>query len=176
LIEIDGSQGEGGGQIVRSSLALSLLTGKAFRIVNLRAGRQKPGLKRQHLMAVEAASAIGNAEVTGAEIGSREITFVPGTVRGGSYEFRIETAGSMTLVLQAVLPALMLTENPSTVSLTGGTHNTMAPPFDFVARSYVPCVNRMGPKIELALNGYGSARTRQVARTASPQCRISVAN
>ena len=155
MIEIDGSLGEGGGQIVRSSLALSLLTGKSFRIFNLRAGRKKPGLKRQHLTAVKAAATVGNATVSGAELESRELTFEPGTITAGNYDFAISTAGSITLVLQTVLPALMMAAGPSKITLTGGTHNMMAPPFDFLQRSYMPLLNRTGPQVELKLNRYG---------------------
>lgn len=155
MIEIDGSLGEGGGQIVRSSLALSLLTGKRFRIYKLRAGRKKPGLKRQHLTAVKAATTVGNATVSGAELESREITFEPGTVSSGKFEFAISTAGSITLVLQTILPALMMAEGPSTVTLSGGTHNMLAPPFDFLQRSYTPLLARMGPQIDLQLKRYG---------------------
>ena len=155
MIEIDGSEGEGGGQIVRSSLALSLLTGKPFRITNVRAGRKKPGLMRQHLTAVNAAAEVGNAQVDGANIGSREIVFQPGTIRHGEYEFRIATAGSVTLVLQTVLPALMVGETASKITLSGGTHNMMAPPFDFLARSFVPQLEKFGPQVRLQLNAWG---------------------
>lgn len=155
MIEIDGSQGEGGGQIVRTSLALSLLTGKSFRIFNLRAGRKKPGLKRQHLAALNAAAAVGSAITTGAEIGSREITFEPGEISAGNYEFEVSTAGSMTLVLQTVLPALMLADSTSHIKLIGGTHNMMAPPFDFLDRCYMPQLNKLGPDVQLALNQHG---------------------
>ena len=155
MIEIDGSQGEGGGQIVRSSLALSLLTGNSFRIFNLRAGRKKPGLKRQHLTAVMAAKEVGGASVTGAELNSQEIVFEPGEITPGNYHFEISTAGSITLVLQTVLPALMLANSTSHIKLSGGTHNMMAPPFDFLDRCFIPLLNRMGPNVELNLNRYG---------------------
>src|ERR1700722_19555210 len=108
MIEIDGSFGEGGGQILRTSLSLSLVTGKPFRIDNIRAGREKPGLLRQHLTAVLAAAEVGGAKVEGATLGSPCITFTPGAVRSGEYRFAVGTAGSGTLVLQTVLPALML--------------------------------------------------------------------
>ena len=155
MIEIDGSQGEGGGQIVRSSLALSLLTGKPFTIRNVRAGRSKPGLMRQHLTALNAATEVGNAKVTGAEVGSREISFEPTEIRRGEFDFQISTAGSITLVLQTVLPALMIGKEESRIRLSGGTHNMMAPPFDFLARSYVPQLEKMGPKVQLELNSWG---------------------
>src|ERR1700679_1943533 len=119
LITIDGSAGEGGGQILRTSLALSLVTGKPFRIVNIRAGRKKPGLLRQHLTAVQAATQVGDAVSDGAEMGSCELVFRPQSVRAGDYRFAVGTAGSTTLVLQTVLPALMLAEGESRVALEG---------------------------------------------------------
>lgn len=108
MITIDGSQGEGGGQILRSALALAMVTGKPFRIERIRAGRAKPGLMRQHLTAVNAATEICGADVNGAAIGSQALTFSPGTVKPGDYSFAIGTAGSATLVLQTVLPPLLL--------------------------------------------------------------------
>lgn len=143
MIEIDGSQGEGGGQILRTSLALSLITGKPFRITRIRAGREKPGLQRQHLTAVEAAAAVGQSQVQGGDLGSLEMTFEPGQVKPGEYTFTIGTAGSTTLVLQTVLPPLLLASGPSRLTLTGGTHNPHAPPFDFLARVLAPLLDRM---------------------------------
>src|SRR5437867_5390435 len=127
MLIIDGSYGEGGGQILRTSLALSLVTGKPFRIEKVRAGREKPGLMRQHLTAVHAAAKVGQAEVTGAAIGSKEITFAHNGIEPGNYSFAVGTAGSATLVLQTVLPALILASKPSTLLLEGGTHNPNAP-------------------------------------------------
>src|SRR4051812_42841527 len=121
VITIDGSLGEGGGQVLRTSLALSLVTGKPFRIVNIRAGRKKPGLLRQHLTAVMAATQIGAAVSDGAEIGSSELVFRPEEVTPGGYRFAVGTAGSTTLVLQTILPALMLANKSSTLTLEGGT-------------------------------------------------------
>ncbi|MFT3913443.1 MAG: RNA 3'-terminal phosphate cyclase [Anaeromyxobacteraceae bacterium] len=154
-LEIDGAQGEGGGQLLRSSLALSLVTGTPFRIVNIRAGRRRPGLMRQHLTAVLAAAEVGQAQVSGADIGSRELTFEPGAVRPGEYAFSVGTAGSATLVLQTVLPALALAKGRSSVTVEGGTHNPMAPPFDFLARAFLPLVSRMGPRFEAVLDQPG---------------------
>jgi len=128
LITIDGSVGEGGGQVLRSSLTLSLATGKPFRITGIRAGRSKPGLGRQHLTAVRAAKEVGNAKVMGDEIGSTDLTFVPQGVKAGDYHFAVGTAGSATLVMQTVLPALLTAEGPSNLVLEGGTHNRAAPP------------------------------------------------
>src|SRR5437879_5217026 len=132
LIRIDGTFGEGGGQILRTSLSLSLVTGKAFRIDQIRAGREKPGLLRQHLTAVLAAAEVSGAEVEGATLGSMSLTFSPGKVRSGEYRFAVGTAGSGTLVFQTVLPALMLAPGASRVAIEGGTHNHAAPPFDFL--------------------------------------------
>lgn len=154
-IQIDGSQGEGGGQILRSSLALSLVTGKPIVIENIRAGRAKPGLMRQHLTAVNAAARIGNAAVTGAEVGSRSLTFIPQVVASGNYQFSIGTAGSATLVLQTILPALMMAGGPSQLILEGGTHNQWAPPFHFLERAFIPIINRMGPRVTATLDRCG---------------------
>src|SRR5438105_11199908 len=119
-IYIDGSQGEGGGQIVRSSLALALVTGRTLTIDNIRAGRAKPGLMRQHLTAVNAAAEICGGKVTGAAVGARSLTFEPQPVRAGEYRFSIGTAGSATLVVQTVLPALLTAHVPTTLILDGG--------------------------------------------------------
>lgn len=155
MIEIDGSDGEGGGQVVRNSCALSLVTGKPFHITNVRGGRSKPGLMRQHVTAVEAAARIGGAEVIGGAVGSGTLEFRPGTVRAGEYRFAVGTAGSTGLVLQTVLMPLVLADGPSRLVLEGGTHNMMAPPFDFIARTFLPIINRMGPKVEARLVRHG---------------------
>ena len=155
MIRIDGSFGEGGGQILRTSLSLSLVTGKAFRIEGIRAGRERPGLLRQHLTAVLAAAEVGEAEVEGATLGSSALTFSPRGIRAGDYHFAIGTAGSGTLVFQTVFPALMLAPGPSTVAIEGGTHNHAAPPYDFLARAFLPLIERMGPKVSLQLERYG---------------------
>lgn len=120
-IEIDGCQGEGGGQMVRSSLALSMVTGKPVRIVNIRAGRDKPGLMRQHLTCVQAAAEVSRAKVTGDKLGSTAISFEPQAVVAGEYHFRIGTAGSASLVVQTLLPALMIADSPSVIVVEGGT-------------------------------------------------------
>lgn len=155
MIEIDGSQGEGGGQLLRSSLSLSMCAGQAFRIANIRANRDKPGLMRQHLTAVKAAAEICAASVEGAELGSRELVFRPGRVRAGDFSFAIGTAGSCTLVLQTVLPPLLLASAESRVRITGGTHNRASPPFDFLQRAFLPLIGRMGPGVELELASFG---------------------
>ena len=155
MIIIDGFLGEGGGQILRTSLALSLVTGQPFRIENIRTGRKKPGLMRQHLTAVNAAVEVGQAEVKGNAIGSLSLSFAPQTVKSGQYHFAISTAGSCTLVMQTVLPALLTAEGPSELILEGGTHNPYAPPFDFLEQAFLPLVNRMGPTVEAVLERPG---------------------
>lgn len=155
MIAIDGAEGEGGGQVVRNALALSLVTGHPFKITNIRGKREKPGLMRQHLTAVEAACKIGNASCDGASVGSSEITFYPGPVQAGDYHFAVGTAGSTSLVLQTVLMPLLLAGGPSRLVLEGGTHNMMAPPFEFIARCFLPIINRMGPRVEARLVRHG---------------------
>lgn len=155
MLIIDGSFGEGGGQIIRSSLALSLVTGTPVAIENIRARRSKPGLRRQHLTAVRAAAEVGRADLSGAALGSTRLVFRPSAICPGRYTFDIGSAGSTTLVLQTVLPALMLGEASSTLELTGGTHNPHAPPFDFLAQVYLPLLNRMGPDVEALLDRPG---------------------
>lgn len=155
MITIDGAFGEGGGQIIRTSLALSLVTGKPFTIERIRALRKKSGLLRQHLTAVNAARDVSDAEVVGNQLGSTSLRFAPGTIRAGSYQFDIGSAGSTTLVLQTVLPALMGADDPSQVTLTGGTHNPMAPPFDFLQQAYVSLLSRMGPSVTMELERPG---------------------
>jgi RNA 3'-terminal phosphate cyclase (ATP) len=155
MLTIDGSSGEGGGQILRTSLALSTVTGKPFRIEKIRAGRPKPGLLRQHLTAVKAAATISSATVDGAELGAGAITFTPSSVTPGEFAFAVGTAGSATLVLQTVLPALLTAPSPSKLILEGGTHNPMAPPFDFLVKSFLPLVNRMGPTVTAELERPG---------------------
>jgi RNA 3'-terminal phosphate cyclase (ATP) len=155
MITIDGSYGEGGGQILRTSLALSLVTGKPFSINNIRAGRKKPGLMRQHLTAVNAAAEIGSAAIKGNRIGSQEFTFEPEMIKPGNFHFAIGSAGSCTLVFQTILPALIIAGGPSEIILEGGTHNPFAPPFDFLAKAFLPVINRMGPKVDAVLEKPG---------------------
>ena len=155
MIEIDGSAGEGGGQILRTSLALAMCTGQAFTLARIRARRAKPGLMRQHLTCVNAATAVSGATVQGAELGSGTLVFEPGPVKAGAYAFSVGTAGSCTLVLQTVWPALMLAGASSRLTLSGGTHNPMAPPFHFLERCYAPLLRRLGADSALALRRLG---------------------
>jgi len=155
VIIIDGGKGEGGGQILRSALSLSMCTNQAFRIERIRAGREKPGLLRQHVTAVKAAAAISDAEVQGADVGSSAVTFKPRTVRPGDYAFSIGTAGSCTLVLQTILPPLLTAPGPSTIRISGGTHNKAAPPVDFLSRAFLPLLARMGATVNLNVERHG---------------------
>jgi len=155
MLTIDGTTGEGGGQILRSSLSLSLCLGRPFRIINIRAARSKPGLRPQHLAAVNAAAKVANAKVTGAELSSQELVFIPGRISPGDYHFDIGTAGSTTLVLQTVLPALLIADGPSHLKLEGGTHNPNAPSYDFLAKSFIPLINRMGATVTAQLERAG---------------------
>ncbi len=154
-IVIDGAAGEGGGQILRTSLALSLVTQRPFRMERIRAGRQKPGLLRQHLAAVRTAMQIGDARVSGAELGSQTLSFSPSRPRGGDYTITIGSAGSATLALQAVLPALLCAKDASRLVLEGGTHNPFAPPYPFLAATFVPLLARMGARVSTRLEAYG---------------------
>ncbi|MFN7154420.1 MAG: RNA 3'-terminal phosphate cyclase [Acidovorax sp.] len=154
-LTLDGSTGEGGGQILRTGLAISMVTGRPLHITHIRAGRPKPGLMRQHLACVQAAVAVCGGQSDGAELGSQTLQFTPGAVREGDYRFQIATAGSCLLVLQTVLPALMLADGESRVQLSGGTHNPMAPPFDFLERAFAPLVRRLGVGLELQLQRRG---------------------
>ncbi|AAU92541.1 RNA 3'-terminal phosphate cyclase [Methylococcus capsulatus str. Bath] len=158
LLRIDGSYGEGGGQIIRTALSLAALTGTAVRLENIRARRRKPGLAAQHLTAVKAVALLCDARIGGAELGSQTLEFIPGRpVRAGDYTLDVGeareggSAGAVMLVLQTVLPPLALAEGASTVSLRGGTHVPMSPPFDYVREVWLPTLARMGVRAELSL-------------------------
>jgi RNA 3'-terminal phosphate cyclase (ATP) len=154
-IIIDGSEGEGGGQVLRTSLSLSAITGKPVRIENVRGRRKKPGLFRQHLTAFKAAAEICDARMEGAELGSPEIAFHPGKIKGGDYEFSIGSAGATNLVAQTLLPILAHAETDSTVRITGGTHNQWAPTFDFLDQAFLPQFRKMGGRASTELEAYG---------------------
>jgi len=155
MITIDGSIGEGGGQILRTSLALAAITGTPVRIEQIRARRPKPGLQRQHLVAVQAAARVCNGQLDGAELNSRMITFSPQAPCAGTYAFDIGSAGSTTLVLQTVLPILLCTDAFSTVNIRGGTHNSMAPPVEFLQESFLPVLHRLGISATVELERHG---------------------
>jgi len=155
LIIIDGSQGEGGGQILRSSLSLSMCTGTPIRLENIRAGRKKTGLLRQHLACVRASKEICNAKVSGDELGSSTIEFHPKEIQSGVYDFAIGSAGSTSLLFQTVLPALLMADSESKVSFSGGTHNDMAPSFDFIKHCFIPALKSINIEIDVELEAYG---------------------
>jgi RNA 3'-terminal phosphate cyclase (ATP) len=155
MLEIDGSYGEGGGQILRSALALSLATGTPFRVAKIRSGRSRPGLLRQHLASVRAAAEISGAEVSGAELGSTSLAFRPGALRAGEYALSIGSAGSTTLVLQTVLPPLLFAPGTTSLRLEGGTHNPSAPPYEFLERVFFAALRRLGFDVEARLERHG---------------------
>lgn len=148
MLEIDGAFGEGGGQVLRSSVALAMITGQPFRIFNIRGGRSKPGLMRQHLAGLNAAATICQAKTRGLELRSREVTFQPGSVAGGDHTFKIGSAGSVCLVLQTILPALLTAKDVSRVAIEGGTHVPFAPTYEFLDQVYFPVLESMGARIE----------------------------
>jgi RNA 3'-terminal phosphate cyclase (ATP) len=151
-LQIDGSHGEGGGQILRTSLSLSVLTGQPVEIVHIRAGRSKPGLKAQHLAAVQAAAAISAAQVEGAELGSQRLRFTPLCAAApGEYHFAIGTAGAATLVAQTVLLPLALASGPSRVTIVGGTHVPFAPTAEYLEHVYLAGLRRRGLQVSLAM-------------------------
>lgn len=155
MVCLDGSFGEGGGQILRTSLTLSALTGRPLRLEKIRARREKPGLKRQHLTAVKSVAAICGAHVEGAELGSGQLDFTPGAIRPGTYRFDVGSAGSAVLVAQTVLPVLLRADAPSDVTITGGTHVPHAPIWEFFAESYLPQLRAMGARVEAECAPYG---------------------
>ncbi len=151
LVEIDGSMGEGGGQILRTTLALSAVLGVPVKITNIRAKRKNPGLQRQHLTGVRAVAQLSNARVVGAALGSTTIEFYPGKLRGGEYRFDIGTAGSVTLVLQALLPILPFLEKPTKITVTGGTDVPWSPTIDYVIYVITKILSKVGLKLEAQL-------------------------
>ncbi len=148
---IDGSMGEGGGQILRTALSLALVEGAPVRVENIRAGRRKGGLLKQHLACVRAAVQISGGAAEGDELGSTAVEFAPRALQGGRHRFAIGSAGSTMLVLQTLLPALLRAGQPTELTLEGGTHNPLAPTFDFLDRVFVPLLRRMGAQVELSL-------------------------
>lgn len=151
-IEIDGRMGEGGGQVIRTSLSLAATLGRPVTLRNIRAGRKRTGLLRQHRSALRAVRDITGGHVEGDALGSSEARFVPGDrVSGGHYHVSIGSAGSTMLVLQTALPPLLFADGPSVLTLQGGTHNPAAPPFDMVDRSFLPSLAAMGAEVEMEL-------------------------
>lgn len=156
MLELDGSFGEGGGQILRTSLALSLLTGRAFHLHNVRAGRAKPGLQPQHLMSVRAAATIGQAQTRGASLGSTDLVFEPGEVRAGTYRFDVGTAGATGLVLHTIyLPLALCGATPSAITLIGGTHVSTSPCYHFLDSTWRRYLELCGVRVSLRLHRPG---------------------
>ena len=152
LVELDGSHGEGGGQILRSALALSILTGRPFKLVNIRANRSKPGLQPQHLMSVRAAGTISGAVYKGASVGSAVLYFEPNAVKPGKYHFDIRTAGATTLVLHTIyLPLALRGDQATEITITGGTHNAHAPCYHFLETTWAAYMARLGIRVELEM-------------------------
>lgn len=155
MIHIDGSFGEGGGQILRTAMVLAALTGKELHLTNIRAKRRKPGLMRQHLACVKAVAEITGGSISGAKLNSQELSFSPGQVRAGDYHFVVGSAGSAILIAQCAILCLLDAEGPSTVVIEGGTHAANAPIFDFFERVYLPCLKLMGSELWATLDRAG---------------------
>ncbi len=170
ILTIDGSQGEGGGQILRTSLSLSAITGRAVHIEKIRARRERPGLKRQHLTCVRAAAAVCGASVSEIDVGASELTFRPGPIRGGDYRFDVGTAGAVMLVAQTVLPVLLKADAPSSVTITGGTHVPFAPIWEFFSETFLPELRRMGAEVgaELVRHGFNPAAGGEIRLSIKP--------
>jgi len=151
MLLIDGSYGEGGGQILRTAVALSAITGVDVRVVNIRAKRSEPGLKRQHLTGILAAAEVCRATVEGAYVGSTEVVFRPSSIRGGSYVFDVGTAGSVTLVLQTLLPIVAFADSPTSIEVRGGTDVPWSPPVDYLRYVVRPHLAKLGYAFEVEL-------------------------
>ena len=170
MITIDGSHGEGGGQIIRTALTLSAITGKEVEIVKIRANRKPPGLKMQHLTAVRAVRSICRGRLEGAEEGSQTLKFFPGEIIGGKYDFNIITAGSICLVAQTIIPILLCAKKKSTVHITGGTHVLKSPGYDYFEKVFLPAIRAMGVKVDSRLirSGYYPKGGGEIEITVEP--------
>lgn len=162
MLEIDGSMGEGGGQVLRTSLSMAALTQRPFRLTNIRANRSKPGLRPQHLTAVQAVASLCQAQLRGAALNSQVLEFWPQSrPRGGNYLFDVRdaaqggSAGAVTLILQAILWPLLFADAPSRVVLRGGTHVPFSPPYHYLAEVALPAFARLGARVTLSLEGWG---------------------
>lgn len=174
MIEIDGSYGEGGGQLLRTAVALAAITGQALRVRNVRARRSNPGLAAQHLAAVKAVAALCDAEVEGLQVKSQEIVFHPDRLRGGQFQFDVGTAGSMTLVLQAVLPVALMCKERLVMGITGGTDVRAAPPLDYFRYVFLPLLSLTGGRVSLHLvkRGYYPRGGGEVKVEVEPGARL----
>ncbi|MFQ5800107.1 MAG: RNA 3'-terminal phosphate cyclase, partial [Candidatus Hydrothermarchaeales archaeon] len=155
FIEIDGSYGEGGGQIIRTAVGISGATGLPIRILNIRAGRPKPGLSYQHLNAIKAVQVLTEAQVEGLELGAKELSFIPSKIKSGSYKINIGTAGSISLVLQTFLIPAILCRDEVQIEITGGTDVPMSPPIDYIKNVFFPFLSKMGAHVDLDLRRRG---------------------
>ena len=159
MLSVDGSYGEGGGQILRTALSLAALTGVPVRIERIRARRSKPGLRPQHLTAVQAVARVSQAEVTGAHLGSQALTFRPRAPQGGHYLFDVAektgSAGAVTLVAQALLPPLLKAGAPATIIIKGGTHVPWSPPAHYLSHVFLPALAAMGAQVKMTLERWG---------------------
>ena len=174
MLDIDGAHGEGGGQLLRTAVALSAVTGRALRMRDIRARRKKPGLAAQHLTAVRAVGALCDARIEGLALGARELSFVPGAPRGGEFRFDVGTAGSVTLVLQALVPAMIAGGAACRVLVTGGTDVRAAPPLDYFRAVLLGLLGRMGARLRLAAHrrGYFPGGGGEVELTVEPGARL----
>jgi RNA 3'-terminal phosphate cyclase (ATP) len=154
-ITIDGSEGEGGGQVLRSALSLAAVTGRAVVLERIRARRERGGLLAQHLCALRAAATLTEADVQGDTLRSTRVVFRPRAPRAGVHRFEVGTAGSACLVVQTILPILLAADGPSTVYVSGGTHNPKAPTFEYLDEVYLPLLRRMGAAVQLHLDRAG---------------------
>ncbi len=178
MITIDGSYGEGGGQIIRTAVSLSALTMKPVRISKIRAGRSKPGLRNQHIAGIEVIGWLANASISGLEVGSTEIEFVPKERSGGEYSYDVGTAGSISLILQAVLPAAVLSPEPITLNLRGGTDVTWSPPVDYMREVFLPSLTRLGLSVTITTKqrGHYPKGGGQVTCEVKPSSEIATMN
>lgn len=154
MVTLDGREGEGGGQVLRSALSLSLITGTPFRLEHVRAKRRPPGLKAQHLACVVGAAEVGHARVEGAELGSRTVEFHPGPMRAGDFSLDVGTAGATSLLLQCLAYPLALAGG-GTLSLRGGTHVTMSPPFEYLTHVWARALAAYGLDVQVWLKSAG---------------------
>lgn len=155
FVEIDGSLGEGGGQILRSALTMSLITQRPFHVTKIRAGRPRPGIGHQHLEAIHAAAQISHSEVEGDELQSQELTFIPGIPEPGKYTFQVATAGSVSLIFQTVVLPLALAGKASEIELKGGTHVLWAPPYDYLRDIWGKMMQNLGLELTFTLHQAG---------------------
>ncbi|MGQ0798195.1 MAG: RNA 3'-terminal phosphate cyclase [Methanobacteriota archaeon] len=172
MITVDGAHGEGGGQILRTAVALSALTGQSCRVVDIRSGRPNPGLAAQHVTAIRAVADLCSAAVEGIEVGSKEIVFRPGTIGAGRHTYDVGTAGSATLVLQACLPVVLQAPGSTHLRIIGGTDVKWSPPVDYFAKVFLPLLRRCGGQADLLLvrRGYyprGGGAVEVLARPAT---------